>query len=1012
MDASILSSYGKSQFNKNDIEALYCAYTNSSDDDFNYFNYNELKLIEKTFSAIGDSENFFGAYLNNCYKIKRLGRDEDAQDKEDDVRRLGNAVKALITSEDSVGLIVRNGGGEVSVCIDGKNITPEKTTAPLKAWFGYAEIEKYDVRKIKAKFSGYASLIKLKDDNNAGEKVLSNWLSAVISANVKGNYTITVHSDRVKKIYIEKKLSELKELHKKLSALTDLTLNFNICKNKSNSTNEAPATLNLPRKTKELVIDKERTSESDGENISAALSQMSREPVIKALTELIEAKIQQLTYGLSDGIKNVAILCETEDYDDYRVLTSIISSAITRKNYLVSWEEYDNTDKNPCFAMELPNKNIPDIFYLPTEEFPGFERKKNEKLSVNPADSRGDMNFGNIYWNGTVTDVEFVIDSNKLNRHVSVFGMTGCGKSNTVFSILEQADVPFMVIEPVKSEYKILKEVYSDLQIHHMEPQKKGVLRINPFWFPPGGSLSFHMDAIKKIIGSAFSLYAAMPNILEQCIYNCYVKKGWNVVKNVNIYSGFAPEEFLYPTFSDLCDEIELYLKKSNFTGETLSTYQGALLSRLRSFTTGVKGVLLNTPDHPDFNSWINTRHVIELDGLADDADKSVVMGSLIMQYFQCVKQGKKIPNFLNHIIVVEEAHRLFKNSQEQTTNQEVAAPEAQLVETLSNMMAEIRAYGEGFIIVDQSPNRVAEVVVSNSSTKIIHRLDNKKDIEMIENSLIVKDMSPVISALTQGDAVVRTEGMEKPIKIRVGKSKIKDSATEYTYQNSDVGLDNASNVDFIMNNDGFTEDFTTLSERFINNLSYDDLTNSKMFFYAYIKELKRLLYLYGFSELTRGADKQFYLMLVNKGISKALQRQKTYTGLFALQMIMFSKRLCAILAEGDIKLNEIKAFTEFRADVLHEQFVIKNKNSGPQAQAIAMICGFYTIYTDIVLKLAALINDTDINFEDKNNLSIKFFDGLFKDHWSDIFVAPPSDAVKDNIILIMRSVYKVIINN
>lgn len=990
-------------FDSTNIEALYYAFA-SPDGQTNIYNYDSAKLIKKTIDALLENDESFSGGNKFYYKLKKIGKfqSKSSYAEDEDVRRLDNSVNTLVNSNDSFEMILHKNATETGVICGGKDMPEQAVKSALMAWNDYAKTERIEKSSFvgeKYGFSGSAKCFYSKN-NQKNEHELTNWISALIAADIRGKYRVTLSAEKTSEFFIKEKIKKLTELQKELEAINNLNLNITIGCTENESKNKVKGSFN----PKNLANHKTFGS-TNGDSISASLSQLSRIAVVKVLSDIIDDELKELTRGLSGGMKNISIFCQAENYADYQVVTSVISTALSKKDYAVRWID----GKTAKFAAEVPCGSASKFFCLPKSDFPGFERKKNEELAVNTPDETGDLELGKIYWNSNQTDRQFCIDRNKLNRHMSVFGMTGCGKSNTVFSILEQTDVPFMVIEPVKSEYKILKNKYDDLEIHHMNAQQDGVIQLNPFWFPPEGSLPFHMDAIKKIISSAFSLYAAMPNILEQCIYNCYVKKGWNVVNSVNVFADLVPEDYLYPTFSDLCEEIELYLNNSDFQGESLSSYQGALLSRLKSFTTGIKGVLLNTTNHPDFESWINTRHVIELDGLADDADKSIVMGSLIMQYFQCVKNSKKLNNKLNHIVVVEEAHRLFKNSGQNSSNQEVAAPEMQLVETLSNMMAEIRAYGEGFIIVDQSPGKVSQDVVSNSSTKIIHRLDNKTDIEMIEKSLLMDDLSFVISALNQGDAVVRTEGMEKPIKIRINKSGVKDSGAKYEYKSSGDGLENISNVDFIMNNEGFRNEFIALSNKFVNNLLFDDLNNSKRFFLAIIKELERLLYLHGFSEISANSDRQFYLMLLNDGIKKSLEADGSWSNRFILQMLLFSRRFCELISTGDIKRKEIEMLSEFRADVLHSQIEIKNRNSGAQAKGIAMLCGFYSIYTDLILRLSVLIDDSEIDITNEDNLTAEFFDALLAGVWQELFVYPPSDYVKNNIILILQMVYKAI---
>lgn len=499
----------------------------------------------------------------------------------------------------------------------------------------------------------------------------------------------------------------------------------------------------------------------------------------KSLMAEIEYQLMNLRQIHNSVGWAVTISAFAADEETIDAVTSIVSGIAESANISLKWQ------KAPCCAMIASNRDILPFLMFPTKEFAGFEFVENEDFSlVSPVSGEEDgLYVSNILWNGTEVS-RFFLPRQALNRHAFICGMTGAGKTNTLFKVMEEIAVPFLVIEPVKGEYRSLQGKYDDTRVWTMRTsdalaEHVGVLQINPFWFPEGANIAFHIDSIKTIISSAFDLSAAMPNIVEQCLYNVYLKAGWNIVTNSNVYHDILPEEYLYPTFSDLTNEVADYLNKSDFGEEVLGNYKGALLSRLKSFTNGTKGALLNTAKHPDYRTVMDGRNIIELEGLADDADKCLVMGTILVQYYQYLKghfhdQDKK--KNLKHIIVIEEAHRLFKNVKPQNKGAEGADPTGQLVESLSNIMAEIRAFGEGMLIVDQSPTKIAEDVIKNSGTKIIHRVDNINDIKMMQSAMLMPDNTVGFSSLSQGEALIRSDAMCRPCKVKVLCSDIKEN--------------------------------------------------------------------------------------------------------------------------------------------------------------------------------------------------------------------------------------------
>lgn len=517
-----------------------------------------------------------------------------------------------------------------------------------------------------------------------------------------------------------------------------------------------------------------------GENYSFSYGKSSKtvdQHAIRLMAEL-EYQLIKLRHIQNSVGWAVTILAAAADEDTIDAITAIISGATERVNISLKWMQ------KPCCAMIASNRDILPLMTFPSNEFAGFEFIENEEFSLISPTAKGvGLDIGSILWNGTQVS-RFSLPLQALNRHAFICGMTGAGKTNTLFKIMEEIAVPFLVIEPVKGEYRSLLTKYENTSIWTMRTSDAAVegvqvLQINPFWFPMGANLSFHIDSIKTIISSAFELSAAMPNIVEQCLYNVYLKSGWNIVTNSNIYQDILPEEYLYPTFSDFTNEVKIYLDKSEFGEEVLGNYKGALLSRLRSFTNGSKGALLNTAKHPDYETFMEGRNIIELEGLADDGDKCLVMGTILVQYYQYLKGhfhdlDKK--NNLKHIIVIEEAHRLFKNVKPQSKGVEGPNPTGQLVESLSNIMAEIRAFGEGMLIVDQSPTKIAEDVVKNSGTKIIHRIDHGEDIKMLQSAMLMPGNTVGFSSLAQGEALVRSDAMLRPCKVKVARSEIKES--------------------------------------------------------------------------------------------------------------------------------------------------------------------------------------------------------------------------------------------
>lgn len=65
--------------------------------------------------------------------------------------------------------------------------------------------------------------------------------------------------------------------------------------------------------------------------------------------------------------------------------------------------------------------------------------------------------LGKVYHMGNTEDSIVRLDLNSFTSHCFITGSTGSGKSNTTYGLLEkfiQNDIPFLVVEPAKGEYK------------------------------------------------------------------------------------------------------------------------------------------------------------------------------------------------------------------------------------------------------------------------------------------------------------------------------------------------------------------------------------------------------------------------------------------------------------------------------------------------------------------------------------------------------------------------------
>ncbi len=397
--------------------------------------------------------------------------------------------------------------------------------------------------------------------------------------------------------------------------------------------------------------------------------------------------------------------------------------------------------------MGLPRKSVCG---LPVIEHADFGK---EVVRYDRSVSGSSINLGKIFNMGSAGANDVRIDKASLSMHTFVTGSTGSGKSNTVYELIRQSanlGASFMVIEPAKGEYKNIFGNRADVEVYGTNPEYSGLLRINPFRFPDGVHILEHVDRLTEIFNVCWPMYAAMPAVLKDALLQAYEVCGWDFSTSENRY-----DDQIFPTFSDLLNELVNVINGSAYSEEVKSNYTGSLVTRVRSLTNGLNGQIFGSVEI-DSEDLFDRNVIIDLSRVGSPETKSLIMGILIMrlgEYRMSVAANMNQP--FRHLTVLEEAHNILKRTSAQRSA-EGADLAGKAVEMISNAIAEMRTYGEGFVIVDQSPSAVDLSAIRNTNTKIIMRLPDENDRRIAGKSAGLKDEQlDEIAKLPKGVAVV-----------------------------------------------------------------------------------------------------------------------------------------------------------------------------------------------------------------------------------------------------------------
>ncbi len=482
---------------------------------------------------------------------------------------------------------------------------------------------------------------------------------------------------------------------------------------------------------------------------------------------------------------------------------------------------FDKSIKHPIhpsfigFSSAINTEELSILAALPNNDVDGLSVSKISSFGLTQAKNINkykSIEIGVVLNRKKPTNQRFKLSTDALNSHLFVSGITGSGKSNTIKLILNQLQsekierkIPFLVIEPAKSEYKHLSKNISNLQIFR-PGAKNDIFKFNPFVFEHNQdnssiTLTKHVDMLKTTFSSAFPMYGPMPYILEDAIHQIYEDKGWNFNTEDNPqYTSSSEADYdrktlLFPNMEDLSNKIDSVVEKSGYAGELDSNIKAALKTRIQNLTMGAKGKIFNSRHSFDTKILFEQPTIIELSNIVDDEEKAFLMGLLLNKLYQYREELGSF-NELQHITVIEEAHRLLPNIADKGS--EEANSKAKAVETFTNILAEIRSYGEGIIIADQIASKLHSDVIKNTNIKIIQRTMDKEDRELVGNSINLDENQILdIAELKPGEAIVHNKDVHQAFMVRIDEMKSSKISDNDLTTFNDIFLDKYSHYKY-----------------------------------------------------------------------------------------------------------------------------------------------------------------------------------------------------------------------
>ncbi len=375
----------------------------------------------------------------------------------------------------------------------------------------------------------------------------------------------------------------------------------------------------------------------------------------------------------------------------------------------------------------------------------GLVKASYKGTDLSPLPLFKDSNEESVYLGDLIVDGKpnerVFIPFKDLTSHVAIFGTTGSGKTTTAASLalrLVEQGVNVLILD-WHNEYRNL------------------VLKMNGKVFTPGGKLNpitlnplahggtnftlvEHIEFVTDMLSEIFDLSHPQAYMLRECLKRAYLK---------------AMNRGKTPTFVDLYKEIEKFPIKSGWDHETKT----ALCRRLRLLIEGQIGEVFNGEHPVDIRDILGERIVsIELGHLRNIHVRKLIANTILKMLYDYRTSKSPVNNRLLHVIIIEEAKNILDPTKK---NQDYTIAE--------RLLTELRKYGEGLIIVSQSPSNISKEALRNTSIKIIHAIRDGNDSRLLARAIGLDETKiHIFSKLDIGEAVVFMPSLKKPIIVKV----------------------------------------------------------------------------------------------------------------------------------------------------------------------------------------------------------------------------------------------------
>lgn len=449
----------------------------------------------------------------------------------------------------------------------------------------------------------------------------------------------------------------------------------------------------------------------------------------------------------------------------------------------VFWDIKNKPDNLIRLKLLMTARELRAVFKLPIDDGKtiGIESKKalinREKLNDSII-SESNFKIGrikNAARNGFGEGAHAGIPLNQFTKHGLIVGMPGSGKTNFSLGLLLQFwkdfQIPFLAIEPTKTEYRSLIDAIPELQIFTPGKNNVSPFVINPFIPPKGVTVESYTPSLAAAFKASFSMPDPLPDIFLGAINDCYTEYGWK--KNSTI----DDQDIEFFGMYEFIRVFKRNIEHLNYKGESKANIESAGIVRLVSLIDQNSNIYDTIHTIP-IGDLLTHPTVLELNAINNKEQKSLIMALMLILFCVYTKNNISGDGKLKNVLLIDEAHVLLGHSS--PSSGDGADSQASTVETLEDLIKEIRSYGTSIIIADQSPTSVGKEIVANTDVKLMFKLVEKDNKDAVRTATNMSDLNyELLGRLGVGEALLHFGKLDNHLQISTynvhDKAEIRD---------------------------------------------------------------------------------------------------------------------------------------------------------------------------------------------------------------------------------------------